>query len=111
VLFAEDSADPLVMERRNYLVGETIQTQSPSGYIGVYAEEADGAQLWTEYCFHDAAYIAYGLAEDYRHFRDARSLEAARKLADYLMAKWPHRTPGNFFTTLARPKRTCRSTI
>ena len=100
VLFAEDSPDPAVLARKDYLVEETIRTQSPSGYIGAFQEEENGAQLWAEYCFHDAAYIVYGLAEDYRHFRRARSLEAARKLADYLIAKWPGRVPGNYFTTL-----------
>ena len=42
----------------------------------------------------------YGLAEDYRAFRDRRSLDAAVKLAAYLMQAWPRRPAQPDFTTL-----------
>lgn len=100
VEYARDSTDPAVLEYKNYLVREAIKTQTHSGYIGAYVEEPNGNQLWTDYCYHEAAYILYGLAEDYRFFRSQKTLSAATRLADYLIEQWPHRTPGNYFTSL-----------
>lgn len=100
VQFAKYTNDTEVIARKNFLVAETIKTQSPSGYIGVFSEEPDGSQLWHEWCTHEAAYIAYGLAEDFRHFGNRPSLEASRRLADYLMANWPGRPKDPYFTTL-----------
>ena len=81
VLFAVYTGGEGVRARKEFLVAETIKTQSPSGYIGLYTEEPDQGQLWREWAFHDAAYIVYGLAEDYRHFRAAPSLEAGLQWA------------------------------
>jgi hypothetical protein len=100
VQFARYSQDPLVIARKNALIEETIKTQSPNGYIGMFTEDRGADHLWREWCFHEAAYIVLGLAEDYREFRNARALEAARKLAGYLMANWARRPKEPDFTTL-----------
>ena len=100
VLYARYTKDPQVIARKNHLVEETLKTQSPSGYIGLFKEEPDASHLWEEWAFHDAAYIVFGLAEDYRCFGNRGSLDAARKLARYLMTNWPQRPKEPNFTTV-----------
>ena len=99
VLFAEYTADPEVVGRKEYLVHESIKTQSAAGYIGVFEEEPDGSQLWYEYCFHDAVHIMLGLVHDFQRLGKQDSLVAARTLADYLIGNWPNRPPGTVFST------------
>jgi uncharacterized protein len=70
---------------KKHLVEETIKTQEPDGYIGMLAAPARMSGLWD---IHEMGYIIYGLTSDYRYFGEKRSLEAAKKLADYLIAKW-----------------------
>jgi uncharacterized protein len=100
VLFAKSSNDTTVIARKDRLVAETIKTQTLEGWIGAFTEEPDGAHLWREWAFHDASYIVYGLASESRYFGNEASLEAARKLADYLMKRWPSRPRDSSFTTL-----------
>jgi DUF1680 family protein len=47
-------------------------------------------------------YLVYGLTADYQFFQERPSLDAARKLADYLIARWtaePQREVGGEITT------------
>ena len=99
VLLGHYSGDREVVDRKEYLVEEIIKTQTPGGYIGVFEEESDAGQLWTEYCVHDAAHLVLGLVHDFQHFANQAALKAARKLADYLVDNWPNRPRGASFTT------------
>ncbi|MBL7199545.1 MAG: glycoside hydrolase family 127 protein [Anaerolineae bacterium] len=100
VLLSEYTDDDQVTARRQYLVDSTIAAQSPNGYIGAFEEEPNAGHMWVEWCFHEAAYLVLGLVEDYRYSRTQTSLDAARKLADYLIAAWPHHPRDDSFTTL-----------
>ena len=100
IAFAKETGDPGLIARKDYLIDEFLKTQSPSGYIGVFQEMPDGAQLWTEYCMHESAYLICALEEDCRWFHRERSLAAARKFTDYILAQWSHRPPGHRYTTL-----------
>jgi hypothetical protein len=100
VQFAKLTGNVDAIARKNYLITETIKTQSPSGWIGEFTEEPSGAQLSWEFAFHEAAYIAFGLAENYRLFQHRQSLDAARKLADYIISNWPYRDKERYITTL-----------
>lgn len=42
-------------------------------------------KLWD---IHEVGYIIYGLVSDYRLFAEARSLDAAKKAAGYLLDNW-----------------------
>ena len=61
---------------------------------GARAADARVFELWD---IHEMGYLIYGLTLDYRFFGEKASLEAARKLADYLIERWsadPERKPG-----------------
>jgi uncharacterized protein len=66
-------------------VDEIIKTQEPDGYISMMTAPDRMKQLWD---IHEMGYLVYGLTSDYRLFGEKRSLEAARKLADYIVEHW-----------------------
>jgi len=94
VRLAAFSGDPAVVERKRELVAATIAAQEPDGYLGLLRPEARVFALWD---IHEMGYLIYGLTSDYRFFGEKASLEAARKLADYVIDRWsadPERKPG-----------------
>jgi DUF1680 family protein len=44
--------------------------------------------MWALWDIHEMGYLIYGLTTDYRLFHEKPSLDAARKLADYILARW-----------------------
>jgi len=86
VWFAAYTKDEDVLALKRRLIEETIKTQEPDGYIGCMAPKARFVQPWD---IHEMGYIIYGLTSNYHFFREKRSLDAARKLADYLLRRWP----------------------
>lgn len=86
VRLAAYTGDPKVLERKNYLVAETLRTQEPDGYIGMLKAEVRVSALWD---VHEMGYIVFGLVSDYRFFEEKKSLDAASKLADYIIDRWP----------------------
>lgn len=94
VRFAAYTGDPRVLELKNQLVTEAIKTQQPDGYIGILIEPA---RIWGVYDIHETSHLVLGLVNDYRYFGEKASLEAARKLADFIVNRWsaePDRIPG-----------------
>ncbi len=91
VWFASHSPSPDVRARKDAFIREILATQSASGYIGVFVEEPRGRQLFRNYCFEDASFIVFALADNYRLFRDEASLRAAVKLADFIIGSWENR--------------------
>lgn len=94
VRLAHHTGNPELLERKQYLVRETLATQEADGYIGMMRPESRVFALWD---IHEGAYLIPGLAMDHRFFGAAESLEGARKLADYFIAGWsaePEREPG-----------------
>lgn len=88
------SGDEKVIERKNYLVDETLKTQEPDGYLGMLLP-AD--RVWNLWDIHEMSYLIQGLARDHELFGHARSLEAAKKIADYIISRWtaePNRAIG-----------------
>jgi DUF1680 family protein len=99
VRLAAYTGDPQVLKLKQRLVQETIKTQEADGYIGMMAP---GSRMWTLWDIHEMGYLIYGLTADYEFFHERRSLDAARKLADYIIARWsaePQREVGGEITT------------
>lgn len=100
VRLAAYSNDRRVIARKTYLVEAAIQAQEPGGYLGTMRPDA---RMWSLWDIHEMSYLVYGLVSDYRFFGEKRSLEAARKLADYILTRWaaePDRLPGEGGITL-----------
>lgn len=95
VHFALYSGDREVVALKEHLVRETIRAQHADGYIGTLPP-AD--RMRREYDIHEMAYLVLGLTAGFRHYGNRAALEAATKLADYLIRHWPEREPS--LTTL-----------
>ena len=94
VRFAVYTKDPKVLALKNHLVAEAIKTQEPDGYIGILVP---ASRLWGVYDIHETAHLVLGLTNDYKYFGEQTSLTAAKKLADFIIARWsaePSRIPG-----------------
>jgi uncharacterized protein len=85
VKFAAYTNNAKVIALKKHLVEELIKTQQPDGYIGMLAPQNRMAGLWD---IHEMGYVVFALTSDYRYFGDKRSLEAAQKLADYILDRW-----------------------
>lgn len=100
VRLAAYSGDQRVVDRKRQLVEQAILTQEADGYLGTMRPES---RMWSLWDIHEISYLVYGLVSDYRYFGEKRSLEAARKLADYLLTRWaaePNQIPGGGQITL-----------
>jgi len=84
VRFAAHTGDPQVLQRKQWVIQQTIGLQEPDGYIGYFPPEL---RMWTLWDTYDMGYLVYGLATDYACFGQEQSLAAARKLADYMIAR------------------------
>jgi DUF1680 family protein len=84
VRFAAYTGDPQVIERKQWVIQQTIALQEPDGYIGYFPPEL---RFWTLWDTYDMGYLVYALATDYAYFGRPESLAPARKLADYMIAR------------------------
>mgnify|MGYP005851040601 FL=1 len=87
VRFAAYGKDPRVFALKQRVVREAIATQEADGYIGICRPEMRMWQLWD---IHEMGYLVMGLTADHAHFGEAPSLDAARRLADYIIVRWSH---------------------
>ena len=85
VRFAAHTKNEKVLNLKNHIVYETIKTQEEDGYIGIFVPQKRMWQLWD---IHEMAYIVLGMTSDYQYFKEKSSLEAAKKLADYIIRRW-----------------------
>ena len=85
VRFAAYNQDAKLIAFKKHLIDEMIGNQQPDGYIGLCAPAARMTGLWD---IHEMGYVVFALTNDYRLFGDKRSLDAARKLADYIVSNW-----------------------
>ncbi len=76
--------DPRVLDRKKQVVAAVLAAQQPDGYLGQMVPESRVWKLWDT---HEMAYLIYGLCSDYRLLGEKPSLEAARKLGDYILAQ------------------------
>lgn len=77
--------DPRALDLRKKLIDRTIAAQEPDGYIGILEKGQRVHGLWD---VHETQYVIFGLLSDYELFKEQRSLDAARKAADFLIANW-----------------------
>lgn len=85
VRFAAYSGSSDLLELKKYIVSETIKTQEEDGYIGILASEYRIKHLWD---IAEMGYLVLGLTSDYKYFKEEESLEAAEKLAHYIIERW-----------------------
>ena len=100
VRFAVYTGDQRVLSRKQHLVRETIAAQESDGYIGTMPPQR---RMWALWDIHEMGYLVYGLTMDHRFFKERQSLEAARKLANYVIEKWtaaPPKEPSPWNITL-----------
>ncbi len=90
VRFAAYTNDPEIIALKKHILDHTIKNQLPDGYIGMFAPEMRMTGFWS---LHEMAYMAYGLISDYEYFGEDASLQAARKLVDYIMQNWDSMPP------------------
>jgi hypothetical protein len=86
VRLAANTQDAALLARKKHVVEELLKTQESDGYIGFMRPESRTWELWD---LHEQGYLITALALDYRLCGEATSLVAARKLADYIIARWP----------------------
>ena len=77
--------DPRALAMRRSLMDRVRSLQEPDGYLGMLAPEHRVQRLWD---VHELGYLVYGLLTDYDLFGEEASFQAARRLADYVMANW-----------------------
>jgi DUF1680 family protein len=82
VSFARYSKNPQVIEFKDRLVKDLLATQLDDGYIGIFPPQDRIHKLWD---LHEMVYIIHALVNNYRYCHDQPSLDAARRLADYLL--------------------------
>lgn len=82
--FAAYTGDARVIERTRHIASVLAEIQEPDGYIGMMRPDARIGTLWD---VHEMSYLVLGLTSDYRFCGEKASLEAARKLADYLIRR------------------------
>ena len=85
VRFSVYTRDDRVPAFKRRLVTEVLKTQESDGYIGYLRPDK---RIWELWDISEIAYIIYGLCMDHRFYGEAASLEGARRLADYLVARW-----------------------
>jgi uncharacterized protein len=85
VKFAAYTSDEQVLVRKKHLIDSAIAAQEPDGYLGIFAHGNRMKGLWD---VHEMGYVIFGLTSDWHYFQEKKSLEAARKMADYLLAHW-----------------------
>ena len=85
VKMSVNTNDAKVIALKNHLIDEVIKAQEPDGYIGNMTPENRIVKLWD---IHEMGYIIFGLISDFKLFGNQKSLAAAQKAADYILAKW-----------------------
>ena len=84
-LFSAYTADPAVAAKTAHLVEGILGTRDADGYIGAFKPEPGGRQNHRNWALHEQEYLLLGLTHFGLATGDARSIQAARELADYVM--------------------------
>lgn len=85
VRMAAYTNDAKVISLKDHLIGELTRWQEPDGYIGNMTPPNRTIMLWD---IHETGYIINGLITDFKLFGNTKSLDAAKKAADYLITNW-----------------------
>ncbi|HPO07983.1 MAG TPA: glycoside hydrolase family 127 protein [bacterium] len=93
--FAAYTKNERVEALRKHVIKEILAAQEPDGYLGIMEP---GSRLWKLWDIHEMSYLIQGLTVNYQLIHDKDSLDAARKIADYIIHNWaaqPDKIPGN----------------
>ncbi len=82
VRFAAHTAEPKLRALRRHVLDTLIAAQEPDGYLGTYRPEKRVTTVWD---IHEQSYVLFALVSDWRLFQEVPSLNAAKKLGDYLV--------------------------
>ena len=85
VRFSVYSQNEKVLNLKKHVVHEAIKTQEKDGYIGICKPDN---LMWDLWDIHEMGYIILGMTGDYKYFKERQSLEAARRLAIYIIKRW-----------------------
>jgi len=94
VRLAAHTKDARLIEMKDRIVGELCQLQEPDGYLGIMEPQS---RMWKLWDIHEMSYLVYALASNHRFFKEQRSLECGKRLADYIIRNWeahPEAKPG-----------------
>lgn len=84
-LFTAYTGDPLVAERTSRLIDGLMQTRDNDGYIGAFKPEPEGRQNHRNWALHEQEYLLLGLTHHGLATGNAKSLQYARELGDYVI--------------------------
>lgn len=101
VHLAAYSPSPDLIAWKNHWIDELISTQEENGYIGIFPPGP--LRAVAAYDTHEKGPIILALVNDYRFFGRKKSLQAAKKLADEIIATWSDAVPINFLYTNENP--------
>jgi uncharacterized protein len=82
VSFARYTKDPEVIQWKDRLIKELLATQLEDGYMGIFPPKDRVFKLWD---LHEMVYNIFALVNNYRCFHNQQSLDAARRIADYIL--------------------------
>jgi DUF1680 family protein len=85
-LFAAYTGDPKVAERTSHLIDGIVQTRDADGYIGTFKPEPRGRQNHRNWALHEQEYLLLGLTHHGLATGNAKSLQYARELGDYVIS-------------------------
>lgn len=84
-LLAAYAGDPRVAERTSGLIDGILRTRDTDGYIGAFQPEPGGRQNHRNWALHEQEYLLLGLTRHGLVQGDRKSLQAARRLGDYVI--------------------------
>ena len=85
-LFAAYTDDAAVRERVVRLIEEVWGTRDADGYLGTFKPEPGAAQNHRNWVLHDQEYLVLGLTRNWLTTGNAKSLQHAQDLGDYVIA-------------------------
>lgn len=102
--FAAFTGDPAVARRTDALIDALMKTRDADGYLGHMPAEPEGRQNYRNWILHDQEYAVLGLTDHWRYCGDARSLQYARELADYILKTFPKNPSPDTVCTAGLPE-------
>jgi DUF1680 family protein len=84
-LFSAYTGDPDVATKTVHLVEGILETRDADGYIGTFKPEPGGLQNHRNWALHEQEYLLLGLTHHGLATGNAKSIQAARDLADYVI--------------------------
>jgi len=88
-MFAAYTGDPAVAARTTRLIDELVKTRDADGYIGAMPAQPKAVQNYRNWTLHEQEYMILGLTDNWRYCGNKTSLDAARRLADYVLETFP----------------------